>query len=85
MVAATLELAGGQRLPGYVLAPWVVVVFAGGREFVFNRGLPHYAERAARALAAELCAGEEAVLPLRFRTLVAGRDGAPATGEFALG
>jgi hypothetical protein len=82
LVAASVELAAGRRLPGYRLSPWVVGIFAAGREWVFNRGLPAQARRTALDLARALGTAPEAILPLRFRTIVPGPDGLPVEGAF---
>jgi len=82
IIAADFVTASGMSLPGYLLAPDVFGVFAGEREFCFNRKLVSAAAIAARKLSEALGEAPEDLFPLRYTSRARTHDGRALEGEF---
>jgi hypothetical protein len=83
IVSVTFESACGASLPGYLLEPHAFGVFAGDREFCFNRNLASIAARAADGLASDLGRDPERLFPLAYASDLRTHTGCAIRGEIA--
>jgi hypothetical protein len=83
IVSVTFESACGTSLAGYLLEPHAFGVFAGDREFCFNRILASLAARAAAGLASALGRRPERLFPLAYSSDLRTPEGRAIRGEIA--
>ena len=83
ILCVTFESARGATMPGYLLEPHAFGVFAGDREFCFNRIMAPIAARAAAGLAAAVDCEPEQLFPLAYTSDLRTHAGHAIRGEIA--
>jgi len=82
VVAVTFEVKAGRKLFGYLIGASVFGVFAGQREFSFNRSLPEAGAFSARRLGEALQMDSRDLFPVRYRSGFRDADGREIEGTF---